>query len=36
MPEGVESWAGSAAAQVFVLTREADYHERYQKQDKLE
>ena len=36
MPEGVEPWVGSAAAQVFVLTREADYHERYQKDDKLD
>jgi FMN reductase [NAD(P)H] len=36
MPQGAEPWAGSAAAQVFVLTREADYHERYQKQDKLD
>jgi len=35
MPEGAEPWVSSAAAQVFVLTREADYHERYQKEDKL-
>jgi nitroreductase len=36
MPEGVEPWFETAAAQVFVLTREADYHERYQSADKLE
>ena len=35
-PEGVEPWFGSAPAQVFVMTREADYHERYQKDDKLQ
>ena len=36
LPEGAEPWAGSAAAQIFVMTREADYHERYQKEDKLD
>jgi FMN reductase [NAD(P)H] len=36
VPEGVEPWLGSAPAQVFVMTREADYHERYQKDDKLQ
>jgi hypothetical protein len=35
-PEGSESWLGSASAQFLVMTREADYHERYQKDDKLE
>ena len=35
-PAGVEPWFGSAPAQVFVMTREADYHERYQKGDKLQ
>jgi nitroreductase len=34
--EGVEPWFETAAAQVFVMTREADYHERYQKDDKLQ
>ncbi|HEY2310255.1 MAG TPA: nitroreductase family protein [Gaiellaceae bacterium] len=34
--EGVEPWMETAAAQVFVMTREDDYHERYQKTDKLE
>jgi nitroreductase len=34
--EGVEPWFETAAAQVFVMTREADYHERYQKEDKLQ
>jgi nitroreductase len=36
MPEGVEPWFETAAAQVFVMTREADYHERYQSDDKLQ
>jgi nitroreductase len=36
VPEGVEPWLGSAPAQIFVMTREADYHERYQKDDKLQ
>jgi nitroreductase len=36
MPEGVEPWFETAAAQVFVMTREGDYHERYQSADKLE
>jgi FMN reductase [NAD(P)H] len=36
LPEGAEPWAGSAAAQIFVMTREADYHERYRKADKLD
>jgi FMN reductase [NAD(P)H] len=35
-PEGAEPWFGTAAAHVLVLTREADYHERYTKPDKLE
>ena len=35
-PEGVEPWFASAPAQIFVMTREADYHERYQKADKLQ
>jgi FMN reductase [NAD(P)H] len=35
-PEGVEPWFASAPAQILVLTREADYHERYQKNDKLQ
>jgi nitroreductase len=34
-PEGVEPWFGSAAAHIFVLTREDDYHDRYHKEDKL-
>jgi len=33
--EGVEPWFETAAAQVFVMTREGDYHERYQRDDKL-
>jgi nitroreductase len=36
VPEGVEPWFGSAPAQIFVMTREADYHERYQREDKLQ
>ena len=36
VPEGVEPWFASAPAQIFVLTREADYHERYQQDDKLQ
>jgi nitroreductase len=35
-PEGTEPWFGTAAAQIFVLTRENDYHDRYNKPDKLE
>jgi FMN reductase [NAD(P)H] len=34
--EGVEPWFETAAAQVFVMTREGDYHERYQRDDKLQ
>jgi nitroreductase len=34
--EGVEPWFETAAAQVFVLTREDDYHDRYQRDDKLQ
>jgi FMN reductase [NAD(P)H] len=34
--EGVEPWLETAAAQVFVMTRENDYHERYQRDDKLQ
>jgi FMN reductase [NAD(P)H] len=34
--EGVEPWFGTAAAQVFVMTREGDYHDRYQRDDKLQ
>jgi FMN reductase [NAD(P)H] len=34
--EGMEPWLGSAPAQILVMTREADYHDRYQKEDKLE
>lgn len=34
--EGVEPWFETVAAQVFVMTREADYHERYQRDDKLQ
>src|SRR6266853_3914504 len=35
-PAGTEPWLDSAPAQILVLTREADYHERYQKADKLQ
>ena len=35
-PDGVEPWFESAPAHVIVLTREADYHERYTLPDKLE
>jgi FMN reductase [NAD(P)H] len=35
-PSGTEPWFGSAAAQIFVLTREDDYHDRYRKEDKLQ
>ena len=31
-----EPWFGSAAAHVIVLTREQDYHDRYQSPDKLQ
>jgi nitroreductase len=34
--EGVEPWFETAAAQVFVMTREQDYHDRYSRPDKLE
>jgi FMN reductase [NAD(P)H] len=34
--EGVEPWLSSAAAQILVMTREGDYHDRYQKDDKLQ
>jgi nitroreductase len=34
--EGVEPWLETAAAQVFVMTRENDYHERYHRDDKLQ
>jgi nitroreductase len=34
--EGVEPWFETAAVQVFVMTREDDYHERYQSDDKLQ
>ena len=33
---GAEPWFGSAAAHVIILTRERDYHERYQRPDKLQ
>ena len=36
VPDGVEPWLPSAPAQIFVMTREGDYHERYQRDDKLE
>jgi len=35
-PEGTEPWFGSAPVQIFVMTREGDYHERYRKDDKLQ
>jgi nitroreductase len=35
-PEGSEPWLESTPAVVLVCTREADYHERYTKDDKLE
>jgi nitroreductase len=35
-PAGAEPWFGTAPAHVFVLTREADYHERYNQPDKLQ
>jgi FMN reductase [NAD(P)H] len=34
--EGVEPWFPSAPVHVLVLTREADYHERYRRDDKLD
>ena len=34
--EGYEPWLSSAPVQVVVCTREDDYHERYQKPDKLD
>jgi nitroreductase len=34
--ESLEPWFESAPAHVLVLTREADYHERYLKEDKLQ
>jgi FMN reductase [NAD(P)H] len=33
---GMEPWLGSAPAQILVMTREADYHDRYQEEDKLQ
>ncbi len=36
VPEGTEPWFGSAPVQIFVMTREGDYHERYQEGDKLQ
>jgi nitroreductase len=33
--EGLEPWVESAPVHVFVCIREADYHERYQQEDKL-
>jgi FMN reductase [NAD(P)H] len=33
---GAEPWFGTAAAHVLVLTREQDYHDRYQRPDKLQ
>ena len=35
-PQGTEPWLESAPVQVFVMTREADYHDRYRKPDKLQ
>jgi nitroreductase len=35
-PAGAEPWFGTAPAHIFVLTREADYHERYNQPDKLQ
>ena len=34
--EELEPWFESAPAHILVLTREADYHERYTKEDKLQ
>jgi len=34
--EGMEPWLGSAPAQILVMTREGDYHDRYRKDDKLQ
>ena len=34
--DGLEPWFESAPAHMLVLTREADYHERYTKDDKLQ
>jgi nitroreductase len=34
--EGVEPWFPSAPVHVLVLTREADYHDRYRRDDKLD
>jgi nitroreductase len=33
--DGLEPWLESAAVHIFVCTREADYHERYLREDKL-
>jgi nitroreductase len=33
--EGLEPWLESAPVHIFVCVREADYHERYQQEDKL-
>jgi FMN reductase [NAD(P)H] len=35
-PDGAEPWFATAAAHVLVLTREQDYHDRYQRPDKLQ
>jgi nitroreductase len=35
-PVDAEPWFGSAPAHIVVLTREADYHDRYRKDDKLQ
>jgi nitroreductase len=34
--DGTEPWFASAATHVLVLTREQDYHDRYQRPDKLQ
>jgi nitroreductase len=34
--EGMEPWLASAPAQIIVMTREDDYHDRYRKEDKLQ
>jgi len=33
--DGAQAWFGNAAAHFFVLTREQDYHDRYNQPDKL-
>jgi nitroreductase len=35
-PPGAEPWLASAPVQILVMTREADYHDRYRKPDKLQ